>query len=159
MMPTASPGASLRLDENPSRPGSRHDDGVTPRPGARSIPATSFCEPHDGRKPSTWHWFALQGSEPRPLFAFAGLWTRWQGPIKKDGPNVDIDVFSFMTTEPNALTQSINHERSPVLLSDQVDMDAWMIGPEREARQLLKPFPAERMRIVQEGLEKRDLLQ
>lgn len=54
--------------------------------------ATSFCEPHDDRKPATWHWFALKGDEPRPLFAFAGLWQRWRGPIKKDRPNVDIDV-------------------------------------------------------------------
>ena len=30
--------------------------------------------------------------------------------------NVEIDVYSFMTTAPNALTDSINHERMPVLL-------------------------------------------
>jgi hypothetical protein len=23
-----------------------------------------------------WHWFALKGDEPRPLFAFAGLYNR-----------------------------------------------------------------------------------
>lgn len=28
------------------------------------VPATSFCEPHDDRKPATWHWFALKGEEP-----------------------------------------------------------------------------------------------
>jgi putative SOS response-associated peptidase YedK len=66
------------------------------------VSASSFCEPHDGRKPATWHWFALKGDEPRPLFAFAGIWQRWKGPIKKDGPNVDIDVYNFMTTEPNS---------------------------------------------------------
>ncbi|WP_156150754.1 hypothetical protein [Hyphomicrobium sp. 99] len=26
-----------------------------------------------------------------------------QGPVKKDGPNVKLDVYSFMTTAPNAL--------------------------------------------------------
>lgn len=46
-----------------------------------------------------------------------GEWQRWKVPVKKDGPNVEIDVYSFMTTEPNALTVSINHERMPVLLS------------------------------------------
>jgi putative SOS response-associated peptidase YedK len=50
------------------------------------VPASSFCEPHDGRKPATWHWIALKGEEPRPLSAFSGIWRCWKGPIKKDGP-------------------------------------------------------------------------
>jgi putative SOS response-associated peptidase YedK len=50
-----------------------------------------------------------------PPFAFAGIYRTWKGPIKKDGPNVDLELFSFMTT----LTQTINHERSPVLLTDE----------------------------------------
>jgi hypothetical protein len=32
------------------------------------------------------------------------------------GDNVDIKVFSFMTTLSNALTSTINHERSHILL-------------------------------------------
>ena len=66
------------------------------------VPASSFCEPHDGRKPATWHWFSLKGDEPRPAFAFAGLWQRWNGPVKKGGENVELDVYSFMTTVPNS---------------------------------------------------------
>jgi putative SOS response-associated peptidase YedK len=122
------------------------------------VPATSFCEPHDDRRPATWHWFALQGEEPRPLFAFAGIWQRWRGPVKKDGPAVDIEVFSFLTTQPNALTASINHERSPVLLAGESAMDLWLAGSPSDVRRLLEPFPADRMRIVQEGFEKKDLL-
>jgi putative SOS response-associated peptidase YedK len=79
------------------------------------VPATAFCEPDEG-KPARWHWFALSGEEERPLFAFAGIYRQWKGPIKKASPNVDIEVFPFMTTLPNALTTTINHERSPVLL-------------------------------------------
>lgn len=122
------------------------------------VPATSFCEPHDGRKPASWHWFALTGDEPRSLFAFAGLWMRWRGPVKKDGPNVEQDVFSFMTTRPNELTAGINHERSPVILADEAARQRWLSGSADEALSLLHPFPAERMAIVQEGFEKRDLL-
>ena len=70
-------------------------------------PGNSF-EPDEG-KPARWHWFALKGKE-RPLFAFAGIYRQWTGPIKKDGPNVDLEVFSFMTTLPNTLTATINHE-------------------------------------------------
>ena len=52
------------------------------------------------------------------LFAFPGIWRRYNGPLKKGGPNVDVEVFAFMTTEPNELTASINYERMPVLLSN-----------------------------------------
>jgi len=60
------------------------------------VPASSYSEPK-GEKPATWHWFALKGDEPRPLFAFPGLWRTWHGPIRKNGPNVAMEVFSFMT--------------------------------------------------------------
>ncbi len=56
------------------------------------VPATAFAEPHDNRTPATWHWFALRGEEARPLFAFAGIWQRWRGAVKKDGPSVEMDV-------------------------------------------------------------------
>jgi len=125
------------------------------------VPATSFCEPNDGRakgERATWHWFALTGDEPRPMFSFAGIWQRWRGPVKKDGPNVELDVYSFMTTVPNAATASINHERSPVLLTTDAERDAWLTGSADEARALIAPIDGSRLRIVQAGLEKRDLL-
>lgn len=78
--------------------------------------------------------------------------------MKKDGPNVEMDVYSFMTTAPNALTASINHERSPVLLRSTDEMDTWINGSPDEARTLLHPTPAEAMTIVQDGFEKRDLM-
>ena len=77
------------------------------------VPASSYCEPK-GVKPAVWHWFAINGEEERPLFAFPGVWTRYRGPLKKNGDNVDQEVFAFMTTAPNELTASINHERMPV---------------------------------------------
>lgn len=122
------------------------------------VPATSFCEPHDGRKPATWHWFALKGDEPRPPFAFAGIWQRWKGPIKKGGENVELDVYSFMTTEPNSATSSINHERSPVLLTTDEQRDAWLLGTPAEAAALVRPIAGNSLAIVQEGFEKKDWL-
>ena len=49
------------------------------------VPASSYCDP-DSWKPAQWHWFAVNGDEDRRLFAFAGIWQRWNGPVKKDGP-------------------------------------------------------------------------
>ena len=120
------------------------------------VPASSFCEPHDGRKPATWHWFALRGDEPRPLFAFAGIWQRWRGPVKKDGPSVDIEVYSFMTTVPNELTASINHERCEVLLTSEAERETWLHCDAAAVGSFLQPLPAERMHIVREGFEKLD---
>jgi putative SOS response-associated peptidase YedK len=121
------------------------------------VPATAFCEPDEG-KPANWHWFALKGDDERPLFAFPGIYRRWKGPTKKDGPNVDIEVFSFMTTLPNALTETINHERSPVILTEEEQFATWLQGSPEEAFGLIKTSDPERMQIVQSGLDKRDLI-
>ncbi len=110
-----------------------------------------------GEKPATWHWFALNGDEDRPLFAFPGIWRRYRGPVKKDGPNVDLEVFAFMTTEPNELTASTNHERMPVLLSTEEQCDTWLKGTANEAFALARSFPADMMRIVQRGADKENL--
>jgi putative SOS response-associated peptidase YedK len=120
------------------------------------VPATAFCEPDEG-KPARWHWFALKADEPRPLFAFAGIYRQWKGPIKKAGPNVDIEVFSFMTTLPNALTSTINHERSPVLLTSEAEYGAWLTGAPEEAFGVIKTSDPERMHIVQSRFDKEDL--
>lgn len=119
------------------------------------VPATSYSEPQ-GTKPATWHWFAVNGEEARPPFAFAGLWQNYVGPLKKNGPDVEQAVFSIMTTAPNALTASINHERMPVLLTAEADWSTWLSGAPAEAFALCRSYPAERMRRVQAGLEKRD---
>lgn len=54
------------------------------------VPVTSFAEPSpvDVKDPETGikknYWFAL--SEDRPLFFFAGLWTRWHGRERRKTP-------------------------------------------------------------------------
>lgn len=121
------------------------------------VPASSFAEPREVT-PATWHWFAMKGDVPRPLFAFAGIWKRHNGPIKKGGDTVELDVFSFFTTTPNALVSAINHERMPVLLSDEADFATWLNGSPDEAFSLVREYPPDRMRIVQEGFDKLDRL-
>jgi len=122
------------------------------------VPATSFCEPNGDVKPATWHWFAIKGDEERPLFAFPGIWKRYRGPVKKDGPNVEIETYSFLTTTPNSLVSTINHERMPVLLTREEEFETWLRGTPDEAFALAREYPPKQMRIVQEGLDKHDLL-
>ena len=122
------------------------------------VPASSFCEPNGDVKPASWHWFALKGAEQRPLFAFPGIWKRYRGPMKKDGPNVDIETYAFLTTTPNALVSTINHERMPVLLTKEEEFETWLRGSADEAFALARQHPPADMRIVQEGFEKEDRL-
>jgi putative SOS response-associated peptidase YedK len=56
-----------------------------------------------------------------------------------------------MTTEPNELTASINHERMPVLISDPADFETWLSGSTEEAFRLARSYAAEQMRIVRSG--------
>jgi putative SOS response-associated peptidase YedK len=121
------------------------------------VPASSYCEPN-GQSPATWYWFALNGDHDRPLFAFPGIWQRWKGPVKKDGPNVEIETYAFLTTAPNALTRSINHERMPVILSNETDLETWLSGSAEEACTLARSFDFHAMRVVQSGKDKEDLL-
>ena len=56
-----------------------------------------------------------------------------KGPVKKNGETVEQEVFAFLTTEPNELTASINHERMPVLLSEPSSLRRGSGTPERLA--------------------------
>lgn len=121
------------------------------------VPASSYCEP-DAGKPAAWHWFAMRGEDDRPLFAFPGVWQHWTGPLKKDGAPVEADLYAFLTTEPNELTRAINHERMPVLLSAEDQYETWLSGTPAEAFALARSFDPARMRVVQSGRTKEDLL-
>jgi putative SOS response-associated peptidase YedK len=72
---------------------------------------------------------------------------------------VEQEVFAFVTTEPNELTASINHERRPVLLTDPVDFETWPSGSTDDAFKLARSYAADQMRIVQSGSERKDLLE
>jgi hypothetical protein len=62
-------------------------------------------------------WFAL--NDDRPLFAFAGIWTTFNGdrgtkskPVP--GPH---QVYGFLTTSPNAVVEPIHPKAMPVILT------------------------------------------
>jgi len=117
------------------------------------VPATSFAEPK-GSRPAVWHWFALKGAAPRPLFAFAGLWGSWKGPLKAGGDPVAMDVYAILTTTPNDTVKPIHPARMPVMLSGEGEFDTWLSGAPEEAYALARPFPAAAMHIVHKGENK-----
>ncbi|MDA7949595.1 MAG: SOS response-associated peptidase [Hyphomicrobiaceae bacterium] len=114
------------------------------------VPVTSFAEPK-GRKPAVWHWFALKGEEPRPPFAFAGLWRKWKGPLKPGAEVEELNVYAVLTTTPNDVVRPVHPSRMPVMLSGEDQFDTWVDGSADEAFSLAKPFPAEQMHVVYTG--------
>lgn len=111
------------------------------------VPGTSFREAK-GRNPAEDFWFALIGDEARPLFAFAGLWRRGQPGI--EGEEGGWITHTMVTTTPNELVKPVHPTRMPVIL-DPEDYETWLRGSPAEAAALLRPLPAERMRIARQG--------
>lgn len=75
------------------------------------------------------------------LFAFAGLWEKWQG---KEGQL--IESCTIITTESNKLIKPI-HDRMPLILKPG-DYDLWL-NPEvtdiRSLQVIMKPYPDDKM--------------
>jgi putative SOS response-associated peptidase YedK len=114
------------------------------------VPATSFCEYEDTKPRKTPTWFAL--SEDRPLFAFAGLWTRWRGVRGPKSALVEGEhqLFGFLTTEPNAIVAPM-----PVILTTTEEFDLWLEGETAEALKAQRTLPDGMLDIVARG-EKED---
>lgn len=83
-------------------------------------------------------WIGLRNKRP---FAFAGLWEHW---TPTEG--AAIESCTIITTEPNALMQSI-HNRMPVILTPH-DYDLWLDPTMQEVetvKPLLRPFTSDEL--------------
>ncbi|WP_340249754.1 SOS response-associated peptidase [Sulfitobacter pontiacus] len=111
------------------------------------IPASSFCEAK-GRNPATYVWFGVSGDTPRPPFALAGIWRSFAG--NYGTAYRELTTSSMITTTPNELVKDTHPDRMPAILAPD-DYDAWLTAPAEDAFRLIRPYPAEKMVIHQQG--------
>lgn len=97
-----------------------------------------------------YEWQAIGGGEPprkQPLhvgmkdgtlFGIGGLFERWMSPEGEV-----LDTCTIVTTDANALLAPV-HSRMPLIVSPE-DYARWLDPHEGDVRDLVVPFPAERM--------------
>jgi putative SOS response-associated peptidase YedK len=138
-------GAKTRLEAaSPSTPSARR---LTRLPTFREAYRKRRCIlPVDG----FFEWKAIKGATAKQPYAIAtkdgepfgigGIWENWKEPRSSEW----IRSFAVITTDANELVAEI-HDRMPLILAGK-DYLRWL-GEEPDPRDLMRPFPAEPMRM------------
>jgi putative SOS response-associated peptidase YedK len=114
------------------------------------VPFNSFSEFDQAARQDVW--FARD--ESRPLAVFAGIWTAgWTG-VRKIRTGVEtIDLFAFLTTQPNAEVGAVHPKAMPVILTEPDEIETWLTAPWGIAQELQRPLPDGALRIVARGVK------
>ena len=118
------------------------------------VPFTRFAEPdpaskvEGGRTPNAW----FAGSTEEPLMFFAGLWVpQWRSVRKVKEGEITVDLYGFLTTEPNGIVGPIHQKAMPVILRNQDEVETWLTAPWAEAKALQRPLPDDELVLLPKG--------
>ena len=90
-----------------------------------------------GQKAKQPYAIAMKDGTP---FGIGGLWENWKEPVSGEW----IRTFAVITTDANELVAEI-HDRMPLILAPG-DYARWL-SDEPDPRELMRPFPAEPLRM------------
>jgi putative SOS response-associated peptidase YedK len=85
------------------------------------------------------------------LFAFAGIWTTWTSVRKAREGEVKIDIFAFLTTEPNAVVAPIHPKAMPLILTEPAEIETWLTASWDDAKRLQRPLRDDDLRLLEEA--------
>lgn len=114
------------------------------------VPFDAFSEP--GRDTEGKYrpvWFELDQTLHEPLAFFAGLWVpQWTSVRKLKEGEGTADLFAFLTTEPTEPVKSIHPKAMPVILTEPVEFETWLLADWSEAKALQRPLPTGALEII-----------
>jgi putative SOS response-associated peptidase YedK len=115
------------------------------------VPFTSFSE--FNREAGGDIWFAF--GQERPTAFFAGIWASQWTSVRKVRTGLEtIDLYAFLTTDPNAEVAPIHPKAMPVILTTPEECETWMTAPWEQARALQRPLADGMLEIVARGGKK-----
>lgn len=115
------------------------------------VPLTSFSEFNKAAGGDIW--FA-QGEE-RPLLCFAGIKTEAYSSVRKVKTGEEtIDLYAFLTTEPNDVVKPFHPKAMPVILTSEEERDRWLRADWSEAKELQRPLPNGELVVVGKGTKR-----
>lgn len=98
------------------------------------VPFKRFAEPVPGKgRENAW----LETTTDNSFFA--GVWRHWsgdtrlvtvEGKSRRQRAEAELDLFAFLTVEPNAIVKPIHPKAMPVILTEQEECEEWLAGGE-----------------------------